>query len=199
MSQEIKYIAKQIVMVHSINIKPNFIYDSWAINNFKEEYNKKSKFIPDEFKNTINEIYNLYQSVDFSKLPHTFIHGDIMNTNIMKDSNGKLWLIDFAVSNYLPRIQDLVVVSCNICMIDDKEESYRRIKVLVNEYKKVFNLTDYEKDIFKVLFDTSNAMFLMQASYQKNIGNNSNETNFWFNKGKNGLYFSDQKLFDEIL
>ena len=33
---------------------------------------------------------------------------------VMKDNNGKLWIIDFAVSNYMPRIVDLAVSSCNL-------------------------------------------------------------------------------------
>ena len=37
----------------------------------------------------------------------------------MKDNNGKLWIIDFAVSNYLPRIVDLAVSSCNLCLNPD--------------------------------------------------------------------------------
>jgi Ser/Thr protein kinase RdoA (MazF antagonist) len=197
--KEINYIAQQIKIIHSIDIKPNFIYDSWAINSFPNEYAKKQNIIPIEFKDRIDKLYNAYKNIDFNELPHTFVHGDIMNTNIMKDENNKLWLIDFAVSNYLPRIQDLVVVACNICVTDNKEESYKRIKILINEYAKEYNFTKYEKEIFRILFDISNAMFLMQASYQKSIGNNSEETKFWFNKGARGLIFSDEKSFNEIM
>ena len=121
-----------------------------------------------------------------------------MNTNIMKDKNNKLWLIDIAVSNYLPRIQDLVVASCNLCMTNSKEESYKRIIVLIDEYSKNNKLTDYEKEVFKIMFAISNAMFLMQSSYQMSIGNNSDETMFWYNKGVNGLKFSDSEEFNKI-
>jgi len=198
-NEEIIYIANQIKLIHKVDLKPNFIYDSWAISSFPSEYVKNKDVIPDNFKNRINELYTSYNNIDFDKLPHSFVHGDIMNTNIMKDNNNKLWLIDFAVSNYLPRIQDLVVVACNICMTNNKEESYKRIKLLINEYSITYPLTTYEKEVFKLLFDISNAMFLMQSSYQKSIGNNSDETDFWFNKGVSGLNFSDKSEFDKIL
>lgn len=196
--EEIVYIAQQIKIIHSIDLKPNFIYDSWAISSFPKEYENKKDVIPNGFQDKIFSLYKDYKNIEFDKLPHAFVHGDIMNTNIMKDKKGKLWLIDIAVSNYLPRIQDLVVISCNLCMTDDKEESYRRIKILVDEYCKNISFTKYEKYAFKLFFDISNAMFLMQASYQKSIGNNSKETNFWFNKGKRGLEFSSEKQFDKI-
>ena len=194
----IKFIANQINLIHQIKIEPNFIYDSWAISSFPTEYVKKKDVIPDKYKSVIEDLYNKYTNVDFDNLPHAFVHGDLMNTNVMKDANNKLWIIDFAVSNYLPRIQDLVVASCNLCMTSDKEKSYHRISILVNEYTKNNKLTDYEKKAFKILFDISNAMFLMQASYQISIGNNSKETLFWLNKGIKGLEFSDSLEFDKI-
>lgn len=197
-NDEIKYIADQIKLIHKIDFKPNFIYDSWAINSFPNEYQIKKNVIPDEYKVVIEKLYNQYNNIDFNNLPYAFVHGDLMNTNIMKDEKGKLWIIDFAVSNYLPRIQDLVVAACNLCMTDNKKKSYQRISILINEYSKGNKLTDNEKRVFKILFDISNAMFLMQASYQKSIGNNSKETDFWFNKGINGLKFSDAVEFNKI-
>ena len=41
-------------------------------------------------------------------------------------------------------------------------------------------------------------MFLMQASYQISIGNDSKETLFWLNKGIKGLEFSDSLEFEKI-
>ena len=37
----IRELAKQTSLIHSLDIKPEFIYDSWAIINFKEEYKYK--------------------------------------------------------------------------------------------------------------------------------------------------------------
>lgn len=196
--EELKFIADQINLIHKINIKPNFIYDSWAISSFPKEYNKKKDVISDDYKSIIEELYNQYNSINFDNLPHAFVHGDLMNTNIMRDKSGKLWLIDFAVSNYLPRIQDLVVASCNLCMTDNDERSFQRIKVLINEYSKNNKLTEYEKEAFKILFKISNAMFLMQSSYQISIGNDSKETLFWNEKGKNGLIFSNKIDFNKL-
>ena len=197
-NDEIKSIARQIDLIHRINFKPEFIYDSWAINSFPKEYEKKKNVIPDKHKNKVKELLIKYNNIDFNNLPHAFVHDDLMNTNIMKDKNNKLWIIDIAVSNYLPRIQDLVVASCNLCMTSDKETSYKRISALLNEYMINNKLSNYEKEVFKIMFDISNAMFLMQSSYQMSIGNNSKETEFWYNKGLNGLEFSDSEEFNKI-
>ena len=56
-----------------------------------------------------------FDYIDFTKLEHSFVHGDIVSSNVMRDKNGKLWIIDYAVSNYLPRIVDLAVSAYNLC------------------------------------------------------------------------------------
>lgn len=198
-NQELQEISKQIKYIHDIDIKPEFIYDSWAICNFIEEYNKKEKFLPEEYKKKIKSIYNKYKNVDMNDLKYAFVHGDVMNTNVMKDNNNKLWIIDIAVSNYLPRIVDLVVTAANLCTIEEsKEETYKRISILLKEYTVDTNLTPKEKENFKLFFDVTNAMYILQSSYQKNIGNISEENNYWFTKGCTGLKFSDDINFNEI-
>jgi uncharacterized protein YqeY len=36
-----RIISKQIKIIHNIDLKPQSIYDSWAINNFVKEYKRK--------------------------------------------------------------------------------------------------------------------------------------------------------------
>jgi len=57
-----------------------------------------------------------FNALKMKKLPHCFVHGDLIETNIMKDKEGKLWIIDFAVANYYPRIIELAVLACNILL-----------------------------------------------------------------------------------
>ena len=38
----------------------------------------------------LDELYNRFLQVDIEKLPKAFVHGDIINTNVMKDKNNKL-------------------------------------------------------------------------------------------------------------
>ncbi len=41
----IQEIAKQTAWINNLDIKPNFIYDHWAIVNFKEEYKEKRQYL----------------------------------------------------------------------------------------------------------------------------------------------------------
>lgn len=114
-------MAKQTALINNLNFKPNFIYDSWAIINFENEYKNKRKYLSEEQRMCFDKILNEFKKIDIAKLPKGFVHGDIISTNVMKDINNSLWIIDFAVSNYLPRIIDLAIIACNMCLIKDSE------------------------------------------------------------------------------
>jgi len=43
-----------------------------------------------------------FENLGIEELPHCFVHGDIITTNVMRDSTDQLWIIDFSVSNYYP-------------------------------------------------------------------------------------------------
>lgn len=192
----IKEIAKQTAMIHNINIKPDFIYDAWAIINFKEEYTKKKNYLDDNYKEEFDKLLLEVNNMDIDKLPKAFVHGDIISTNVMLDINSKIWIIDFAVSNYLPRIIDLAVISCNLCLDkESKEKTYENISILLNEYDKYNKLSDYEIEVFGVFYKLANAMHILQTQFIICTDGDSDENQYWFNEGIIGYSFAeDEKL-----
>ena len=184
----IKELAKQTAMINQLDIKPDFIYDSWAIINFEEEYKNKREYLSDKYKE------------EFDKLPKGFVHGDIISTNVMLDSTNKVWIIDFAVSNYLPRIIDLAVISCNMCLDNSsKENTYENIALLVSEYNKYTPLSEYELSAFRTFYKLANAMHILQTQYIIKTDGDSAENKYWLNEGIDGYSFSDDEKFLKIL
>lgn len=189
--EEIKFLARQTALINNIDYKPEFVYDYWAIINFKNEYLDKRKYIPNEYVKDFENLSEELEKLDLSKLPKGFVHGDIINTNVIKDKNNKLWIIDWSVSNYLPRIIDLAVLSCNMCL--DKEsfdKTKYNIEILLKEYNKTNELTDYELDKFNLLFKLANAMHIMYCSYINQTDGSSDENEYWLNEGKAGFEYS---------
>ncbi len=155
---EIKEIVRQMINIHKAKQKLSYIYDKWTITNFKQEFEDKAKYLDNKLLPKFEELKKKYDKIDFKELPHAFIHGDIISSNIIKDQNNKLYLIDFGVSNYLPRIIDLVVSACDLCLeLESREETVLNIKMLIEEYEKYSKLTDYEKQVFPLFFDIVNA------------------------------------------
>lgn len=192
----IKELAKQTAMINNLNIKLDFIYDSWAIINFIEEYNKKREYLSVEYIDTFDKLAEEYKKVNFEQLPKAFVHGDIISTNVMIDKNDKIWIIDFSVSNYLPRIIDLAIISCNMCLDkNSKENTYKNISLLLNEYANYNKLTDYELEVFWIFYMIANAMHILQTQYIIKTDSDSKENQYWLNEGKIGLSYCNDDTF----
>ena len=70
----IKDLAIQTAMINQLDIKPDFIYDSWAIINFEEEYKNKREYISDEYKEEFDKLLSEFKKLDFDKLQKVFVH-----------------------------------------------------------------------------------------------------------------------------
>lgn len=187
-------------MINNLDIKPNFIYDSWAIINFEKEYNRKREYVSPKYKEQFDTLLEELRKIDFNCLPKAFVHGDIISTNVMIDKDSKIWIIDFAVSNYLPRIIDLAVISCNICLDkNSKERTYENIFLLLNEYNKYNKLSEYELKTFGTFYKIANAMHILQTQYIIKTDGDSEENQYWLNEGIVGMSYSDSIRFQKGL
>ena len=196
----IKELARQTAMINNLDIRPNFVYDNWAIINFIEEYNEKRKYIPNQYKDAFDKLVEKYKKVDLDKLPRAFVHGDIISTNVMLDKNAKIWIIDFSVANYLPRIIDLAVISCNMCLDkNSKENTYKNIALLLSEYNKYNKLTPYELETFGIFYRLANAMHILQTEYIAKTEGNSEENQYWLNEGIVGYSFGIEEELKKVI
>lgn len=198
--KEIKEIIKQMVYIHNAKLDSEYIYDKWTITNFIKEYKDKKNYSDKKYIDVFNKLTNQLEKVNFNKLVYSFVHGDIISSNVMKDKNNKLWIIDFAVSNYLPRIVDLAVTSCNLCLNPtSKAKTIESTKMILEEYQKYIKLNEYELETFPLFYDLANAMGILQISYLNSIGETSNEDKFWLEESENGLSFSDNNFWNSIM
>jgi Ser/Thr protein kinase RdoA (MazF antagonist) len=188
-SNEIKFIARQAALINSLKIKPKFIYDSWAITNFSREFKKKEKCLEEGDLKMVKPLMREFNKLKIKTLPHCFIHGDIITPNVMKDKNGKIFIIDFSVSNYYPRIQELAVLACNV-LFDEKNKvkSENNLKIALEEYRKKIKLTKRELEILPTYIKLAHAMHILSANYQKMVEkNNSAENEYFLRQGRIGL------------
>lgn len=188
-SNEIKYILKQAALINSVNIHPPFIYDSWAITNFKKEFENKAKYLASDDLLMLQPLVKQFDDLKIDELPHCFVHGDLVSTNVMKDDKGKIWIIDFSVSNYYPRIQELSVFTSDILFdLKSKSESEKRLKIALQEYQKKIPLTKRELNALPTYIKLGFAMHMLLTNYEKVVNNNiSGETEHYLHMGRMGL------------
>lgn len=187
--KDILSLASLASCLNSLTIKPPKIYDSWAIPNFPEEFKKKSKYLhPKDFV-LMNPLIKKFNILEIPTLPHCFVHGDILRTNVIKDKSDKLWLIDFSVSNYYPRIQELAVLTCDVLFDKDNPfKSAQNLTLALNEYQKRIKLTPRELRSLPIYIKLAHAMHLLCANYEQIVNkNNSPENKYFLAIGKSGI------------
>ena len=133
-----------------------------------------------------SEFYG-FQNID--ALPLAFTHGDILTTNTLRASDGRLFIIDFSVSNYGPRIVELAVLLCDLFFDpSDQAHTMEMYRTSLRSYGEIIDLTDSEKSALPLFLRVAHAQHVLQASYQKGaLQNLSAENGYWLKKGRAGL------------
>jgi Ser/Thr protein kinase RdoA (MazF antagonist) len=187
--EERRAAIEQASKINKINHHPAYLSDTWAIPNIKTMFERVKKFIQPDDLRFIEQAMAIYSDVPVDELPHCFVHGDLTKANTMKGDDGKIYVIDFSVANWYPRIQELAVISANLLYNKNSDMALREITELVSsEYSKFNPLMSDEKKYLYPCALAASAMEFMGAHQEKYIkGNNSKETEYWLSLGRNGL------------
>ena len=193
---EMRDIIQQATRINAIKTKYSFIYDSWAITNFLKEFKEVQKFLDKEDLELITPLLKEFENIPIKNLPHCFVHGDIIKTNVIKSKRGELFIVDFSVANYYPRIIELAILLCNLFFDEDNLESFPEYyKLSLSEYQKSLKLTLEEIERLPLFLKIAHAMHIIPATKEKVLNNNTSEENmYWLNLGKIGLRYTT-KLF----
>lgn len=188
-ADERRMIIEQAAKVNSIDYHPPYLFDPWAIPNIKMVFEKVKRFIRPDDLWLVKRVIDQYSEIPVDTLPHCFVHGDFTKANVFKGADGKIYILDFSAANWYPRIQELGVIVANLLYDEDKPSTLReRIDPVLDEYSKLKPLTAEERKYIYPYVLAGVAMEFLGAHHEKYInGNDSEETDFWMNLGRNGL------------
>lgn len=192
--EEMRFVIKQAALINKISIKPPLVYDQWAITNFLKEYEEKHQHLHSDDKNLIEPLVEVYKSLSIENLPYCFVHGDITKTNTMKSVTGDIYILDFAVANYYPRIQELAVLLCDLFFDPENPDDFiKNYNSALTEYQKYISLTDDEINKLPSYVRLAHAMHILLANYEKVANKNDSAENEYFLKtGKIGLKYTNK-------
>lgn len=187
--EELRFLAHQAAIINKLPIKPDPVYDSWAIVNLVKEFGEKQQYLSKEDFEIVSPIYKEFRKINLDRLPHCFVHGDIIKTNVMRSNAGSLYILDFSVSNYYPRVQELAVLFCDLFFNEKAPSSFKKSYNLgLSEYQKYLQLTPEELKIMPLYVQAAHAMHIICANYERKAnGNTSKENESWLNLGRIGL------------
>ena len=188
--EELKAILEQAAKINSIDYHPPYLFDSWAIPNIKVMYDRVKQLIaPDDLK-LVEQAMVRYAEIPVDKLPQCFVHGDFTKANIIKGDDGKIYILDFSVANWYPRIQELAVIVANLLHSEKSSDLSLRDKseIVTREYSELNPLTEEERQHLYPYSLAGAAMEFMGSHQERYInGNDTEETEYWLNLGRQGL------------
>ena len=186
---EVKKIVDEVVKINKINYKPEYMYDCWSISNILDEYDIIKNYLNEEDLGLVSPLIDKLNSVDLKSLPHSLVHGDLIKPNILLSKNGQVFVIDFSVANYYPRIQELAVLFCNVFYDENDDEFNKSLhKTVIDQYHQKIPLTDLERSLLPLYIDLAHAMHIIGTNCEKYLADNdSAENQYWLNLGRSGL------------
>lgn len=188
-AEERKIVLEQAAKVNDIDYRPTYLFDSWAIPNIRAMFDKVRQFIEPSDLKLVEQAMAQYEAIPADDLPHCFVHGDFTKTNVLKGNDGKIYILDFSVANWYPRIQELSVIAANLLHDNGDNSSLEdRCRQVADEYSQYNPLTNEERRHLPAYALAGIAMEFMGAHQEKHInGNDTDETDYWLNLGREGL------------
>lgn len=188
------FIIKEAALINQMDLRPPFVYDRWAVTNLRHEYRQKGKFLTVEDKRLIEPLVKSFATLAIDKLPHCFVHGDITKTNTMRSKKNEIYIFDFAVANYYPRIQELASILCDLFFDPKNLDVFpKTYDLTVNEYQEYVRLTPFEITTLPAYVKLAHAMHILLANYHKVVnGNTSSENDYYLKLGRAGLSFTNK-------
>jgi Ser/Thr protein kinase RdoA (MazF antagonist) len=186
---ELLEIVEAVSKIAKSDFRPKFIYDTWAINNFLIEWEKKKQYLSGDDLGIVEKIVDEFSKFQYEDLPKCFVHGDIMSTNVLKaKADGKIYVIDWSVSNYVPRLNEIAVICGDLALlVGDLEKSVQKVKAAFGRWAELVGADEFEKDSFGMVYRVANAIKIMNTNYEIATGNTSDETMMHLNAGRFGM------------
>jgi Ser/Thr protein kinase RdoA (MazF antagonist) len=185
---ELAEIIAQAVLIHSINARPEFVFDPWAITNLAPIMAAQTGNLLDAGQHRlVNRAIEQASQIDRQALPTALIHADLTKGNILTGPAG-VTILDFAVANRLPRVQELAVIAANLTH-GSPEPLPARIETIATMYSAAapVPLTPAEHDALRAFGPAAAAMELLGALAEWQRGNRGAETGYLISLGTAGL------------
>lgn len=186
--QETKAIVEQAALVHQIDHRPEPYFDIWAIPNIETLFSQVQQFIAPDDLRLVERVIEGFNAIPLAELPHCFVHGDFTKANVLRGDDGRMYILDFSVSNWAPRIQELAVMSANLLYAKENSSLRESTETAAALYEQFHLLTPLEKESLYPYALAGAAMEFIGPHLEKYVhGNDNEETAYWLELGRNVL------------
>lgn len=168
---EIKQIAKALATYHKyvkefsvkINGYPNYL--KWILELIRDI---KQKTNPNEIDKLALKEKEFFEKIILKEMKRNYskniliLHSDFDASNVLFNKNKLIGIIDFDDAEAGPKIRDIAISLRDACTIKNKLDK-KRVKIFIEEYKKINNLSQEEEKLIPNIILAENAGFFAWA------------------------------------
>jgi len=111
---ELARVVEQAARIHACGARPERVFDSWAIANLVPLAGQVGDLLDSRQRRLVDGAIAELARVDFWSLPVTLIHADLTAGNVLLGPDGEITVLDFALANRWPRLQELAVIAASL-------------------------------------------------------------------------------------
>jgi Ser/Thr protein kinase RdoA (MazF antagonist) len=185
---ELARVVEQAVRIHACGARPEPVFDSWAIANLVPLAGQVGDLLGARQRRLVDGAIAELARVDFWSLPVTLIHADLTAGNVLLGPDGEVTVLDFALANRWPRLQELAVIAASL-MHGSPGTLPARMEAVARMYSAAgpAPLTPAEEAALPAFGRAAAAMELLGGLNQWRQGNRGPETDSLVEIGTTGL------------
>jgi Ser/Thr protein kinase RdoA (MazF antagonist) len=111
---ELARVVEQAARIHRVDACPDPVFDPWAIANLIPLAGQVGHLLDDEQGRLVDATIAALADVDWDALPQALIHADLTAGNVLLSPDGEVTILDFALANRWPRLQELAVIAASL-------------------------------------------------------------------------------------
>jgi Ser/Thr protein kinase RdoA (MazF antagonist) len=185
---ELRLVVEQAARIHSIGAHPEPVFDPWAIHNLAPLARQVGHLLDDEQRGLVDRAIAAITATDAAALPEALIHADLTAGNVLLAPGGEITILDFALANRWPRLQELAVIAASL-LHGSPGTIPQRMEKVAGMYSGVaaVPLTAAEEAALDAFGQGAAAMELLGGLSQWLQGNRGAETDLLITIGTAGL------------
>lgn len=186
---ELAGIVEQAARIHTVDAHPERVFDPWAVTNLAPLAGQLRDVLDGEQSRLVGQALAGIAGIDQDALPEALIHADLTKGNVLLGDDGTVTVLDFAVANRFPRVQELAVIAANLT-----HGAPAQLPVRAETIAELYSaaaavpLTPAERVALRMFTRAAAAMELLGALAEwHHRGNRSPETEYLIGLGLAGL------------
>jgi Ser/Thr protein kinase RdoA (MazF antagonist) len=174
---ELEKVIAQTARIHSVDARPEPVFDPWAIANLVPLAKQVDALLDTERRDLVRRAVDGIMELDTGGLPSALIHADLTAGNVLLGDDEEITILDFALANRWPRLQELAVIAASLLHGSPEPVAARMITVAdLYDERVAVPLTEAERAALPGFGRAAAAMELLGGLSQWQQGNRGAQT-----------------------